>query len=478
MNATTFHSSDGEPLTVPAAAVAELRRSLDGASLAPGDEGYEATRRVWNAMIDRRPALIARCDGAADVQRCIAFARRHGVPLTVRGAGHNIGGRALADGALLVDLSHRREVRVDRDAGTVDVAPGATLGDLDAATWPHGRAVPTGIVSDTGVAGLTLGGGFGWLSRRWGLTCDHLDSVELVTADGEAIQADDASRPDLMWALRGGGGGLGVITRFRFRLRPLEHDVTAGMVVHSERRAALERFRRRTDDGPEELGCMLKLGAAPPAPFLDQALHGRPVAITVACHTGGADAAGRDLAPLRDTGSDGEAPAADLFQPRPFPQFQSMFDAGEPRGRRDYWKSEYVDALSDDMAAVLLGATVDLPSPHANVKVFHLGGAVARQPAGPTAAGHRDARYIVVVASAWEDGAGDAANVAWVRDAWERVHDLSRRGGYVNFLTEDAGADERGAAHGGVDLERLEGIRRRFDPQGLFATRAPSPAAA
>lgn len=471
MREQSFVDRRGEPIAVAPEDLRRLRESLEGTSLVSGEPGYEEARAIWNAMIDRRPALIAACADAADVARGVDFARETGVALTVRGGGHNIGGRAVADGALMIDLSGRRDVVVDAEREIAVVGPGATLGDLDAGTRPQGRVVPSGIVSETGVAGLTLGGGFGWLSRRWGLTCDHLVGVEMVAADGRVVVADDESDPELMWGLRGGGGGFGVVTSFRFRTRRLDDPVAAGMLVFptDARADAATRFRARTADAPEELTCMLKLGAAPAAPFLPEDLHGRPAAFLLACHSGAAADAEADLAPLRD----GSPAVADLIAPRPFAAFQSMFDAGEVRGRRDYWKSEYVSDLDDGLAADLLAATTELPSASANVKVFHLGGAVARVSPAATAAAHRDAKYIVVIASAWDDPADDAANVAWVRETWRKVHARSGRGGYVNFLTEDATESEHAASHGGVDLARLERLRRRWDPDGLFAPIAP-----
>lgn len=467
MNDPIFMTRTGQMVKVAPEAVRRFRESLEGASLVPGEPGYDDARAIWNAMIDRRPALIAACASAADVARCVDFARERGVALTVRGGGHNIGGRAVADGTLMIDLSGRRDVALDDGDDIALVGPGATIGDLDAGTRPHGRVVPSGIVSETGVAGLTLGGGFGWLSRRWGLTCDHLVGVEMVTADGRVVVADDESHPELMWGLRGGGGGFGVVTSFRFRTRRLDDPVAAGMLVFptDARADAMARFRARTGDAPEDLTCMLKLGAAPAAPFLPEDLQGRPAAFVVACHSGSAAAADADLAPLRA----GAPLAADAITRRPFAAFQSMFDAGEVRGRRDYWKSEYVTGLDDGLAADLLAATEELPSASANVKVFHLGGAVARVAPEATAAAHRDAEFIVVIASAWDNPADDGANVAWVRETWRRVHARSGRGGYVNFLTEDATETEHAASHGGVDLARLERLRRRWDPGALFA---------
>lgn len=446
---------------------AGLGKEFEGSTLGCGDSDYEQARLVWNAMIDRRPSLIARCSGSSDVQSCVRFAREHGIALTIRGGGHNIGGRAVADEALMVDLSQQRQVNVDGAARIADVAPGALLRDVDRSTLAHELVLPTGIVSETGLAGLTLGGGFGWLARRFGLTCDHLVEAQVVTGRGEFIHAREHEHADLMWALRGGGGGCGIVTNFRFRLHDFVPQVVAGMLVcDSQRtRAAVDHFRGCADAAPEALAMMLKLCSAPPAPFLPSELHGKPVAIVVACHSGDPKQARTDLEPLRGA----PAVVADLIQPRHFADFQSMFDAGEPKGRRDYWKSEYVTELDEQTVDVLVASTQAFPSPYANLKVFQLGGAVSRVSATESAAGHRDARFIIVVASAWNDPRDDERNLLWVRETWRRIHELSRRGGYVNFLTEDADADERANALGGVDLDRLASIRRRYDPDGLFA---------
>jgi len=467
MTAEMFLGVDGDRKEVPAHSVRQLREALPGDTLDRDDPGYDDARRVWNAMIDRRPTLIARCEDASDVQRCVRFAREHGIAVTVRGGGHNIGGRAVTDRGLMVDASHRRRVEVDSGGGHVEAEPGAILGDLDAATGPHELVVPSGIVSETGLAGLTLGGGFGWLSRRFGLTCDHLVGVEMVSGDGDIVSATDDSHPDLLWALRGGGGGCGIVTSFRFRPRRLEPTVTAGPLVRSPERTeeAFARFREATARAPEEMTCCLKLGAAPPAPFLPESVHGNPVAITIVCHIGEASRVDRDLSGLRAS----PEPLADLVEPRPFAKFQSMFDAGEPKGRRDYWKSEYVTELDDGIVRTLLDAHQRLPSPAANIKVFQLGGEVSRVSPDTSAAAHRDAGFIITVASAWDDPDDDDANIAWVRDTWAGVHERSGRGGYVNFLTEDSTTEERARAHRGVDVERIDGIRDRYDPDGLFA---------
>lgn len=461
-----FLDRSGAPVAVKPAAVARLRAALGGPSVAQGEPGYEARRAIWNAMIDRRPALIATCRDAADVQACVRFANEQGVALAVRGGGHNIGGRALVEGSLLVDFSARRDVRLDVAAREVVAGPGALLGDLDRATVPHGWVVPSGIVSETGLAGLTLGGGFGWLSRRWGLTCDHLIGAEIVTAAGERLEVDERTEPELLWALRGGGGGFAIVTSFRYAARAMRPTVVAGPIFHAPEAVAeaAQRFRAETAEAPEELGSLLRLGAAPPAPFLPKEIHGRPIAVTILCHSGEGESVESDLAPFR--GHPGGV--ADLVQPRPFEAFQAMFDAGEPKGKRNYWKSEYVTALDDETLAILLDAHRRLPTASANLKVFSLGGAVARVPADATSAAHRDARYIVVVSTSWDEAAGDEVNVGWVRDTWSRVHARSGRGGYVNFLTDDRSEEEARSSLAGVDLDRLAAVRRRWDPEGVL----------
>jgi len=466
MSHAAFRSPDGTPIEVSATALASFRDELECTSVGIDDPHFDEIRQIWNAMIDRRPGLIVRCRHAEDVQRCVQFAGHHGIGVSVRGGGHNIGGRALADGKLLIDLSSDRSVQVDAETRTVVVRGGGLLSDVDTATAPHGLVVPTGIISETGIAGLTLGGGFGWLSRRFGLTCDHLRRVELVTSEGVSRAVDDEHHPELIWALRGGGGAPGVVTSFEFRAQRLNPMVVGGPHFRApdELEDAIDRFRRLTARAPDELGCMLKLAAAPAAPFLPTAMHGRPVATTIVCHTGDAGRIDGDLDPLRS----GVQPAADLIVSRPFVALQSMFDGGERKGRRNYWKSEYIGDLDDAIVAGLLDATQHLPSSSANIKVFFLGGAVSRISHESSAAAHRDARFIVVAATAWDDPAHDEANIGWVRETHARVYERSGRGGYINFLTEDVDPRERATAQAGVDLARLELIRRRYDPNGLF----------
>lgn len=466
----TFRTVDGRLGAIDDSALGELAGQLpSGALLRPGDPEYDPARAIWNAMVDRRPALIARCRSAREVAAVAAFAARHDLALSVRGGGHNIGGRALLEDALLIDCSQWRTVRVDPSTGRVEVAPGATLGDLDRATAEHGLVVPSGIVSETGVAGLTLGGGFGWLSRRWGLTCDHLVGAEIVTADGALLDVDESSHPELLWALRGGGQGFVIVTSFRFQARPLADAVQAGPIFESgpAMAAAARRFRDASAAAPEHLGSLLRLGIAPPAPFLPSEVHGKPVAVTILCHSGPGDTAERELAPFMPP-PEGPAPLANLIQSRAFPAFQAMFDPGEPKGRRNYWKSEYLGDLDDQILDLLVDAAERFPAPAANIKLFSLGGAVTRVPGEATAAGHRDAKAIAVIATAWEDPSRDEANVSWVRETWQRVHNRSGRGGYVNFLTADRTAEETLETLGGVDLARLARIREQWDPRGVL----------
>jgi FAD/FMN-containing dehydrogenase len=452
---------------VPEDALRQFRSNL-AESFGPGEPGYDAACQIWNAMIVRRPALVVRCRHTADVVACVRFANEHRLVFGVRGGGHNIGGRALVEGGLLIDLSHLRAVAVDQATGEVTVEPGARLGDLDRATVPHGVVVPSGIVSATGVAGLTLGGGFGWLSRRWGLTCDHLVGAEVVTADGGHLTVDREQHPELLWALRGGGGGFAIVTSFRFEGRRMQPTVLAGPVFHAPEATAetVARFRELSAAAGAQVGSMLKLGAAPSAPFLPAAVHGQAQATIILCHSGAEqEHAEQELAAWRGGPTIEGRVLADLVQPRTFDSFQAMFDAGEPDGRRNYWKSEYVTELDDHMLATLLASHAELPSPSANIKVFSLGGAVASVPATSSAAAHRDARYIVVFATSWADEGGDAANVDWVRRGWAAIHARSGRGGYVNFLTDDHSAEEASASHAGTDTARLAAIKREWDPE-------------
>ena len=438
---------DGTDTAIPAPALEGLAARLRGAVLRPGDAGYDEARAVWNATIDRRPALVVRCAGAADVIDAVNFARDHGLLLSVRGGGHNIAGTAVCDGGLMIDLSPLKGIHVDPAAQTVRVQPGAAWGDVDRETQVFGLAVPSGIVSTTGVAGLTLGGGFGWLTRKHGFTCDSLLSVDIVTADGALRSASAGENPDLFWGVRGGGGNFGVVTSFEFRAHPVGPRVVAGMVLHPMERA------------PEVLGFFRELTAGAP-----EELHGAPVAAIAVCHAGPIEDGERAVGPLKAFGP----PLVDLIGPKPFAAHQTMLDAAQPPGRHYYWKSEYLPDLGPEAATVLIDHAGRITSPQSAVMVMHLGGAAARVPRDATAAANRDAEYVLNVAGSWLDARESDRHIGWVQGLWRAMRPLSTGGTYVNFLTGDAEPDRVRAAYGPATYDRLAALKARYDPTNLF----------
>jgi len=458
-------TENSRPLRADDPQVEDLRSRLRGDLLRPGDTGYEESREVWNGMIDRKPGLIARCRGVADVRAAVDLARDHRLRLSVRGGGHNIAGSAVCDGGLMIDLSPMDGIRVDPRRRTARVGPGCTWGEVDRETQPFGLAVPNGIVSTTGVAGLTLGGGFGWLTRKYGFTSDHLRSVDVVTADGAFRTVDEDHEPDLFWALRGGSGNFGVVTSFDFQLRPVGPEVWAGLVLHPMERAAevARLFREVTSEAPDELTCLLVLRTAPPAPFLPEEVHGEPVAGIAVCHCGALENGERAVEPVRSL----DAPLADVIGRKPFTAHQTMLDASNPPGRHYYWKSHDLDRLDDAALSTLVEGAAELPSPESVVLLMHLGGAAARVEPTATAAAHRRAPYILNIAAAWEPSASGERPRAWARGLWEAMQPHAADSSYVNFLTEDEGRERVQAAYG-VNYQRLVEIKRRWDPDNLF----------
>jgi FAD/FMN-containing dehydrogenase len=447
------------------AAVDALRPQLRGPALLPGEPAYDDARSVWNAMIDRRPALVVRCLGTADVLRGVAFAREQGLPLAVKGGGHNIAGLAVCDGGVVLDMALMRGVHVDSTARTAWVQAGCLLGDVDRETQLHGLAATLGFVSNTGVAGLTLGGGFGYLTRRFGWTSDTLLSADVVTADGRLVRASERENADLFWGLRGGGGNFGVVTGFEYRLEPVGPEIVAGVVAWPGEEAGevLALHRRIVAEAPPEFVCVAMLRRAPPAPWLPPAIHGKPIVGLVVCHTGPIDEATRAAAVIKSFRS----PVGDILVRRPYVAQQSLLDATQPKGRRYYWKSEYLPGTSEALAELLVAHAAKIPSPHSAIIVFPLDGALERLPADHSAVGNRDARFVVNITGAWERAEDDAANVEWARAAWRDLRPLGTGGTYVNFQTEDEG-DERVRSAYGANYERLAALKARWDPQNLF----------
>jgi FAD/FMN-containing dehydrogenase len=451
--------------TLDPAAIQTLRTRLRGPLLEPGDEGYDAARKVWNGLIDRYPALIARPLEEDDVARAIEFARGQHLPLAVRGGGHSVAGFGTNDGGLVIDLALMKGLTVDAAARTARAQPGLTWSEFDQATQAHGLATTGGLVSTTGLAGLTLGGGIGWLMRQHGLTVDNLLAAELVTADGRRVSASAAENPELFWGLRGGGGNFGVVTSFTFRLHPVGPLVFGGALFYPvEQAAQLLRYYRDWVTGlPEELTSMVAFLTAPPAPFVPAALQGTPMVAVALCYTGPIDRGPELVAPLRAA----MPPAIDLAGPLPYLALQSMFDESAPHGILSYWKTEYLPALNDNLIEVLVEQARRMPAPFAAVHIHHVEGAVRRAPGGATAYAHRDAPFVLNIVGLWMDPAQTEASQQWVRSFWQAIRPFGTGGGYLNFLGDEGEERVRGA-YGETTYARLVELKRRYDPTNLF----------
>jgi FAD/FMN-containing dehydrogenase len=444
--------------------VRALRERIRGVVLTAEDEGYDAARHVWNAMIDRRPGLIVRCAGASDVQAAVDFARKAGAVLAVRGGGHNIAGSAVCDDGVVIDLTPMKSVRVDPVAKTARVEPGVTLGEFDREAQAFGLVTPTGINSTTGIAGLTLGGGFGWISRKFGLTVDNLISADVVTADGELVRASEKEKPDLFWALRGGGGNFGVVTSFEFRLQPLGPEVMSGLIVHplSQARDMIRRYREIVAAAPDELTCWFVMRAAPPLPFLPKEVHGTGIIAFAACYAGPMDAAERAMKPLRAMGT----PIADVIAPHPFTGWQTALDPLLTPGARNYWKSHSFAGLDDGLIDVLVDYANKLPSAETELAFVQLGGAINRVSADATAYPHRDVAFLINLHTRWRDPAEDAACIAWARSLFDACTPFASGGTYVNFIPDD---DQDGVQRAYLsNAKRLAAIKAKYDPHNLF----------
>jgi FAD/FMN-containing dehydrogenase len=441
-----------------------LRSALRGRLIAPDDEGYEEERKVWNGMIDRRPALIVKCEGTADVITCLDFARSNDLPITVRGGGHSVAGKAVQDGAMLIDLSNMRAVDVDRKHQTARVGAGATWGVVDHETQAFGLAVTGGVDSRTGVAGLTLGGGVGYLARPYGLSIDHLLSAEVVLADGSTVIASEDDHPDLFWALRGGGGNFGVVTAFEFRLNYVGPEVMTAQVFHTLDGAAeaLSFFRDYMSAAPDPVGCYALFIKMPQVEPFPEELHGQTTLALVACHPGGLEEGEADLAPLANFGT----PVLSVLAPMPYTALQSSFDAAAPDGGRYYWKAQYMDDLSDEAIATMVDMVDPLPGPYSNVFIEALEGAVARVDPAATAFPHRSAPFSFGISSGWADPAQDDAAISWTRRLYDRMTPFSSGGVYSNYVDRDE--TDRVVGAYGANLRRLQKVKAKYDPDNRF----------
>jgi FAD/FMN-containing dehydrogenase len=447
------------------AVIDALKGRTRGPLVRPGDPGYDEARSVWNAMIDRRPALIARCLGVTDVVACVNAAREHNIPLSIKGGGHNIAGLAVCDGGLMLDMSLMRGVWVDPAERVARAQAGCLLADVDAETQVHGLAAVLGFVSNTGCAGLTLGGGFGYLTRRFGWTSDNLASVDLVTAAGEVLRASERENSDLFWGLRGGGGNFGVATSFEYTLHPVGPEVVAGAIAWRGEEAAgvLEMYRSLATSAPRELTCVAGLRLAPPAPWIAKDVHGKPIVALFVCYSGPLADAERALAPIKAFGT----PVGDVLQKRSYVSQQMLLDATQPKGRRYYWKSEYLRSLEPALFAKAVEHASQMISPHSAILIFPLDGALNELPEEHSAVGNRDAVAVLNIASAWEHAKDDGENIEWARRAWRDLRQFSTGGTYINFLTEEEGAERTRAAYR-TNYDRLAKVKARWDPANLF----------
>ena len=434
---------------------AKLSTVLAGRLIEPDDSAYDQARRVWNGMIDRRPAAIAQCASASDVVSCLEFARAGRLSVAIRGGGHNIAGNAVCDGGLVLDLSPMKEVVVDAVHHRVRAGGGVLWGELDAATQGHGLATTGGLMSTTGVAGFTLGGGLGHLMRSCGLACDNLLAARLVTADGRDLTVSDAENSDLFWALRGGGGNFGVVTTLEFQLHPVGPILLGGGISQplSAARQTLRFYREFTGGAPDALIVYANLGTGP---------DGTPRLGMRAVFNGSIEAGKEALRELRAFGS----PIADDIRPRSYLEIQRLVDPNFPPGRLNYWKAHFLDDLSDELVDLTIEALKRAPSRLSAIALEPMGGSVARVGANATAFSHRSASYSFLILAGWEDAHQTEANVAWARDLWERVRPLAATGVYVNYLGGEG--EQRVREAYGPNLDRLVEIKRRYDPENFF----------
>jgi FAD/FMN-containing dehydrogenase len=456
---------DGSTKSFGQDAIDEFAAGLRGELLTPDADRYDEARSIWNAMVDRKPGIIVECAGAADAIRAVNFARENQLLASVRGIGHNIAGNSVSDGGIMIDLSKMKSVRVDAGRRRVRVEPGVTLGELDNETQAFGLATPVGINSTTGVAGLTVGGGFGWLSRKHGLTIDNLVAADVVTADGKLLQVSESENSDLFWGIRGGGGNFGIVTSFEYALHPVGPEILSGLIVHpfAEARDVLRYYRDFCAQVPDELTVWAVLRKAPPLPFLPEEVHGTEVVVLAAMYAGDDMAEGeKALAPLREFGS----PIADVIGPNTFVGFQAAFDPLLTAGFRNYWKSHDFAELSDEALDTMIPYVDTLPSPHCEIFIAQMGGATNRVPEDATAYRHRDAEFIMNVHGRWESADEDDRCIGWCRELFEAMIPYSTGGVYVNFMTQEE--EKRVKEAYGDSYDRLVALKNKFDPANFF----------
>lgn len=444
--------------------IERLKTNVKGQVVLPDNPSYDEVREIWNAMIERRPAVIVQCANADDVSHAIAFARKNKLEISIRGGGHNIAGNAVCDNGVTIDLSTMKNVRVDAQKRRAYVEPGATLGDFDRATQVHGLATPVGINSTTGIAGLTLGGGFGWLTRKYGLTIDNLVSAEMITADGNIIRTSKNENTDLFWAIRGGGGNFGVVTEFEFELHPVGSEILAGLIVFpfSQAKQVLTKYREFAGSAPEELNVWVILRKAPPLPFLPVNVHGKEVVVLPVFYIGDIAEGEKLIEPLHSFGD----AYGEHIGTQPYVEWQQVFDPLLARGARNYWKSHNFTELRDGVLDAIVEFADKLPSPQCEIFIGFIAGASNRVSADAMAYYHRDAKFVLNVHGRWDDIARDEICIRWTREFFQASAPYASAGAYVNFMTEEEG--DRVATAYGSNYERLVQIKKQYDPENIF----------
>lgn len=455
MTAIVAETVRGAVTELSATDIENLRGSMQGRMLVDGDARYDQCRAVWNSMVDRRPALIVECAGASDVVNCVNFARSHALPISVRSGGHNIAGSAVCDGGLMIDLSAMKEIQVDSAAKTVWAGPGVTSGEIVRATQVFNLAAPGGICSETGIAGVALGGGFGWMTRKHGLALDNILSLEMVTADGELRKINANKNAELFYAVRGTHSNFGVVTNLEFQLHPVGPEVLAGMVMHEldNGKEALQFYRDYTSKAPDEMSTWAALLTTP---------DGHPMVAIIACYIGEIDTAHEVAAPLKEFGP----PVGDMLQPMPYVNSLTFFDEALPKGRLNYWKSNLLKDLSGSTIEALVEGFKDVGSPYSSILIEHLGGAMSKVAQDSTAFGRRDAPYDCVMMAAWTDPAENERHIAWADGLWQAIQPDAADGVYVNYLGDEG--EERVRAAYGANYDRLAKLKAKYDPTNLF----------
>jgi FAD/FMN-containing dehydrogenase len=459
-------SLSGEAINLSDSEISTFKKNFSGRPLTKDDRDYNEARLIWNGMIDKHPGLIAQCKNSKDVSHAVKFARNHNLLTSIRGGGHNVAGNAVCDGGLMIDLSLMNNVSVDQKKMTAIVGPGCTLGNADQATQQYGLVIPSGIVTSTGVAGLTLGGGFGWLSRKWGLTCDHLISTEVVTAEGEIIKVNSEEKPDLFWGLKGGGGNFGIVTSFEFHLRELGPEITGGLIIYKleDTEKVLSFYNEYISSAPREVTTVLVYRYCPPAPFVKEEFHGKPIFAIGALYAGKAEIGLEVLKPIKQFGS----PIGDMIVPKPFVTHQAMLDAGQPKGACYYWKSEFLKGVPQSLSEKFVEQTINTSSTTSIIAAFQLGGAITDIGEEDTAYSFRDAEHVININTQWPRNSDPQPHLDWARKTQQLIAPYSMGSGYINFASADETQNRVVATYGEKKYKRLIDLKRKYDPDNFF----------